>query len=140
MVRYDGDRPRVLLVTARARRKRWVLPKGTVEDRELPAATALREVEEEGGVTGTVVGPAGTTEYRTNGERVRVDYFIIEHTGRHEHEPEGREIEWCAIEDAIAMLSFASARRILLEAHPQIMERAEQHAARRGARSTRSTR
>ena len=128
VVRYDADRPRVLIVTARDRRKRWVLPKGRVKDGELPAAAALREVEEEGGVTGTVVSPAGVAEYRTNDERVRVDYFLIEHTGPHQRKPEEREARWYAVEDAIAMLSFASARRVLLEAHPQIAERAARHA------------
>ena len=72
--RRAQGRPEVLLVTARKRRKRWVLPKGRVKRGEAPRAAAVRECREEAGVTGRVVAPAGVAEYGTKAGRMRIEY------------------------------------------------------------------
>lgn len=118
--RSEKGEPRVLIVTARRRRKRWVLPKGTVEDGEEPSDTALREVREEAGVTGTIVGHAGTAKYNTRQGRVQVEYYLIRYRRAVDGGDEERRTRWCAVEDAIRMLTYASARRVLLQAHPLI--------------------
>jgi 8-oxo-dGTP pyrophosphatase MutT (NUDIX family) len=123
VVRGDGDRERVLVVTARRSRKRWVLPKGSVERDETPAAAALREVQEEAGVTGRIVCPAGRVAFPADDGQVRIDYFLIDYTARHESAGEQREVRWLAVEDALRRLTYASARRVLLEAYPRIAER-----------------
>ena len=110
----------MLLVTARKRRKRWVLPKGRVKRGEPPRTAALRECREEAGVTGRVVEPAGIVEYGTKAGRVRVEYFLIEFTRDVAHHEDDRDQQWCAVEDAIPLLTYASARRVLLEAHPRL--------------------
>ena len=120
MFRRAQGRPEVLLVTARKRRKRWVLPKGRVKRGEAPRAAAVRECREEAGVTGRVVAPAGVAEYGTKAGRMRIEYFIIEFRREVEQDEDDREHQWCAIEDAIALLTYASARRVLLEAHPKL--------------------
>lgn len=112
--------PEVLVVTARRRRKRWVLPKGRVNRGEAPRTAALRECREEGGVTGRVIEPAGVAEYGTKSGRVRVEYFIVEFTRTVDQEERERGSRWCPVEDAIALLTYASARRVLLEAHPRL--------------------
>ena len=120
--RSDNGEPRVLIVTARRRRKRWVLPKGTVEEGEQASDAALREVREEAGVTGTVVGHAGTVTYSTRRGRMRVEYYLIRFRRALAKRDEERDIKWCAVEDAIQLLTYASARRVLLEAHPLILK------------------
>ena len=120
MFRRAQGRPEVLLVTARKRRKRWVLPKGRVKRGEAPRAAAVRECREEAGVTGRVVAPAGVAEYGTKAGRMRIEYFIIEFRREVEQDEDDREHQWCAIEDGIALLTYASARRVLLEAHPKL--------------------
>lgn len=120
VVRRERGEPLVLVVSARKRRKRWVLPKGTIRRSESGAQAALREVREEAGVCGRVVGPAGSVSYTTGGRRTRVDYYLIEYTRPCDGESEDRKVEWCPVEDAIALLSYASARRMVLEAHKRI--------------------
>lgn len=124
VVRNGDGGPRVLLVTARRNRKRWVFPKGTVKRREEPEDAAVREVWEEAGVKAKMVGPAGVARHSTRGGRVTVEYFLLSHVRQDDDGGEKeREVRWCAIEDAMAMLSYASARRILLEAYPEILRR-----------------
>lgn len=123
--RKNGRKPVVLIVTARGSRRRWVLPKGRVKRGESSSAAALREVKEEAGVAGRVREVAGIAEYRQKARRVRVEYHLIEYTRpirRPADEDEERKVHWCAVEDAIGALTYASARRILLEAHPRIVE------------------
>ena len=127
VVRMERGQVRVLVVTARKKRNRWVFPKGTVKRNEEPADAAVREVEEEAGVTGDVIDRLGTVRYPSRDGFVRLEYFLIAYSGPHEEESEeAREVVWCAVEDAIKLLTYASARRILLEAHPRILEHAAQ--------------
>lgn len=111
-----------MIVTARRRRKRWILPKGTVEEGEEPSEAALREVREEAGVTGTIVRHASTVRYNTRRGRVQVEYYLIRYRRAVDGGDEERRTLWCAVEDAIRMLTYASARRVLLEAHPLIVK------------------
>lgn len=120
VVRRGRYGPEVLLVTARRSRKRWVLPKGSVKRGEKATTAALREVREEAGVRGRVVGPAGTATYPTRDGIVHVQYFIVEYAKNGADAGEERDLLWCALEDAIARLTYASARRVLLEAYPRI--------------------
>jgi 8-oxo-dGTP pyrophosphatase MutT (NUDIX family) len=52
-VRVRDGAPQVLLVTS-AGGKRWIIPKGIVEDGHTPASSAAKEAWEEAGVTGKV--------------------------------------------------------------------------------------
>src|SRR5437660_990176 len=119
VVRRGAHGPEILIVTARRNRKRWVLPKGTIKRGESARAAALREVKEEAGVRGTIVGRAGKSLYGTRAGSVLIEYFVIRYR-RPAEGAEDRGLAWCAPEDAIARLSYASARRVVLEAAPTI--------------------
>ena len=69
-VRREGTELLVLLVTARRQPGHWIFPKGHVEPGETPDATALREAEEEGGITGTAVENLGSLSYEWEDEKV----------------------------------------------------------------------
>jgi 8-oxo-dGTP pyrophosphatase MutT (NUDIX family) len=116
---------RILLVTARRDRGRWVLPKGTIKRRESAAEAALREVREESGVRGKIIGPAGTARHGNSRGLVRIDYFLIAFRSAEKSASEARKVEWRSIDDAIEMLSRASARRILANARPALKEAAK---------------
>lgn len=60
-VRTDGPEPRFLVVTARRDPSHWIFPKGHVEPGEELDEAALRELEEEAGVTGEVGPPWART-------------------------------------------------------------------------------
>jgi 8-oxo-dGTP diphosphatase len=110
----------VLIVTTRNSRKRWVLPKGRVEKGESPGAAALREVREESAVSGRLLGYVADAEYWSAKGRIRIEYYLIEFKRAKRKNAEDREVAWCAVEDAIQRLTYASARRVLLVAHKAI--------------------
>jgi 8-oxo-dGTP pyrophosphatase MutT (NUDIX family) len=130
VVRPGPHGPLVLVVSARRSRKRWVLPKGTVEPDETPAEAAMRELWEEAGVRGRLLEPVGSAEYFSFQGRIRCDYFVVRYTSQTPHTREDRKRQWCAVEDAISLLTYASARRVLLEAFPSI-EKVRKKKARR---------
>jgi 8-oxo-dGTP pyrophosphatase MutT (NUDIX family) len=62
----------------------WALPKGLVDRDEAPAATALREVREETGVDGRLLGKLGDVRYvyTWRGERVFkvVSFYLVRYS------------------------------------------------------------
>jgi diadenosine hexaphosphate hydrolase (ATP-forming) len=114
--------PQVLLVGARKAPGQWIFPKGHLEPGESAGSAALREVNEEAGVEGRLVGPVGEPiEFRSGAEPVRVQYFLIQAT-RDGASPEGRPKQWLPIEPALSTLSFEESRRLLRAAAPQIQQ------------------
>jgi 8-oxo-dGTP pyrophosphatase MutT (NUDIX family) len=113
-----GGAVEVLVVTARRHRKRWILPKGAVEDGETAEVAAMREVREEGGVAAEVLQLVGTVSYPDSGRLVRVRYFLMRFVAEQPVVDEGRKVRWLPVEDAIARLAYGSARRILVRAVP----------------------
>ena len=122
--RTEDAWPRILLVTARRDPSLWIFPKGKIEPGENPGEAALREVREESGVEGVLLGPAGPPlEFQARGETVRVQHFLISAT-RDEESPEGRAKRWLPPGEAIALLSFDGPREVLRAALPEIERRA----------------
>lgn len=110
----------VLIVTSLRNPNRWVLPKGRVRRLEQAEQAALREVCEEAGVIGRVIAPCGVVEIKRENSLVRLEYFLVEYLTDTKVR-EKRDIRWYPVEDAIHRLSFASARKTLLDAHPEIV-------------------
>ena len=95
------------------------MPKGHIEAGESPEAAAMREVLEETGLTATVVGPAGKTQYsfrRSTGFLVRktVHWFLMETQERTlAVEPIFREARFVPPAEAARLLTFAKDRALL---------------------------
>ncbi|HEY2149764.1 MAG TPA: NUDIX domain-containing protein [Vicinamibacterales bacterium] len=120
--RYDHGILTVLLVTSRRDPQDWIFPKGHIEPGESPDETALRETQEEAGVDGSVVGPAGTPrEYKWKGARYRVQYFLIRATSE-SSSPENRKKAWLPIDEALDRLSVKDLRVLLRGAVPALKE------------------
>jgi 8-oxo-dGTP pyrophosphatase MutT (NUDIX family) len=100
----------------------WALPKGLIGPEEGAAETALREVEEETGVRGRLVGKLGDVRYvyTWGGERVFkvVSFFLVRYSrGRlgdvpaaHRHEV--AETRWLPLEDAPHLLTYRGEREM----------------------------
>jgi 8-oxo-dGTP pyrophosphatase MutT (NUDIX family) len=100
----------------------WALPKGLIGPGEEPAATALREVTEETGVTGRHVQKLGDVRYvyTWKGERVFkvVSFFLVRYeAGRlGEIDPAMRrevdEAKWLPLVEAPRLLSYKGEREM----------------------------
>lgn len=119
---------RILLISTQEGR-RWQLPKGHIERGESPEQAAVREIEEETGVSGRVIAPLPGIEYwfvEKGKRRVhkRVDYFLLSYVSGSVADFDAHEVsgaEWFSWEEGIAKLSFENERRVV-EAAREIAE------------------
>ena len=113
VVRKDGDRRSVLLVRAKKDPSVWIFPKGHIERDETAADAALRETREEAGVDGELVKPIGEPLAFNNGRYdVSVQYFLIRPRSE-SADTDGREKRWFTVEDALDLLQWDDAKRLL---------------------------
>lgn len=78
-------------------------------------ATLRVELREEAGVTGTVIGLAGTLFFRPGSEDALVEYILVSasHQGASR---EGRAFRWLSLEGALATFTFEETRALLRRA------------------------
>jgi 8-oxo-dGTP pyrophosphatase MutT (NUDIX family) len=118
-------------------RNRWGLPKGHVEPGETFDATAVREVREETGLEGRVIGKLGEIRYSYRakpeaGELIRINkrvhFYLLRYirgdVANHDHEVD--EARWFSIEEAIKNLKFASERKMARRALSVLASRRRQ--------------
>ena len=110
--RRVGEEPgatiEVVLVTSRQTR-RWIIPKGNVDDGMAPHAAAAQEAEEEAGVCGDIGrDPIGSFDYDkriVSGLTVRTEVTVYPLAVRAELNPwreqQQRRRRWHSIEEAI---------------------------------------
>ena len=104
----------------------WSLPKGHVEPGEVPEETARREVAEETGITGRLLGPLGTIDFWfvADGNRVHKTvhhYLLIAESGElSDADVEVHEVAWVPLAEMAARLAYAD-ERALLERVPHLL-------------------
>lgn len=117
----DGS-PAILLVTAKRNPEHWVFPKGHIERGETHEIAAIREAEEEAGVSAEILQPAGTLEFPLGEDTIRVHYFVM--FTRDDGSPEpGRRMEWYPPDEALRHLSFENSRQLLRSVWPGLAPR-----------------
>ena len=104
----------------------WALPKGIIGGGEKPEETAVREVAEETGAEGRLVGKLGDIRYVYTwaGERVFkvVSFYLLRYSrGRLGDLPpatahEVAEVRWLPLEEAPRLLSYKGEREMAEEA------------------------
>jgi 8-oxo-dGTP diphosphatase len=110
-----GDR--VYAVVHRPAYDDWTLPKGKLADGESEVEGALREVEEETGMSCRVDRPIGTTSYIDRKGRPKVVvYWLMQATGgTWEPSEEIDEVRWLPLSEVLALLTYARDRTLLGE-------------------------
>jgi 8-oxo-dGTP pyrophosphatase MutT (NUDIX family) len=104
----------------------WALPKGLIGRGEKPETTALREVAEETGATGTLVEKLGDVRYvyTWRGERVFkvVSFYLLRYAGGRLGElpaataHEVAEVHWLPLEEAPRLLAYGGERDMAAKA------------------------
>lgn len=96
--------------------KRWILPKGFVDEGETPAESARREALEEAGLVGRILHPAlGRYEYDKGSERLLVAVFVMQVTEELESwdEDDRRRRRWFLLDDAVRRVEHEDLARLL---------------------------
>ncbi|MEX5632105.1 NUDIX hydrolase [Parafrankia sp. FMc2] len=97
----------------------WSLPKGHVEADETTEEAAVREVAEETGVTGAVLGPLGTIDFWFVTGQARVHktvhhFLLLRMSGElSDDDIEVAEVAWVPLSEVAARLAYADERRLL---------------------------
>jgi 8-oxo-dGTP pyrophosphatase MutT (NUDIX family) len=125
---HDG-RPLYLLI--RDSYKNWGFPKGHIEQGELPAAAAVREVSEETGLEDLDVRADIDVidwYFRFRGRLIhKVCHFFLMETTATRTCPQRAEgitaCKWMPFEDAEARVSYGNARDVLRRANEQVSAR-----------------
>lgn len=103
----------------------WSLPKGHIEEGESAEETAVREVEEETGITARVSAPLGTIDYWFVAESKRihktVHHFVLTATGGElcDEDVEVTEVAWVPLKALNDTLIYADERKLVREALEQ---------------------
>lgn len=111
--RGGRDAPEILLIRAQPVPHDWVLPKGHLEPGEMPHECASREVREEAGVDAEPIAFAGDDTFTTPaGRRIHAAFFVLKFV-KAVAADEAREVRWCSVPEALELLRFEGARRII---------------------------
>jgi len=110
-----GNGPVRILVVHRPRYDDWSLPKGKADHGESDAACALREVEEETGLTCGLGDELPSAHYRDSKGRDKVvRYWAMEPiSGAFTPNAEIDEIRWLPLLEAVNLLSYEHDRPIV---------------------------
>lgn len=133
----DLSRIYVALIGRLDRRGRllWSMPKGHVEPGEGQAATAEREIWEETGIRGTVIGELGVIDYWFVSDGVRIHKTVHHHLLRYadgdlnDEDPEVTEVAWIPAAELIEHLAYADERKLARIAHDQLPDLARKEKA-----------
>lgn len=103
----------------------WCLPKGHIESNETLEQTAIREVQEETGLRGEIVGKLGeiTYSFRADGKRIKktVHHFLLRELEGElsaEGDPTGEvlEVRWFGLEELTKVLAHENEKKMALKA------------------------
>jgi ADP-ribose pyrophosphatase YjhB (NUDIX family) len=117
----SSDRPVGAVIGRRDRRGRllWSLPKGHIEPGESAEQAAIREVAEETGITGRIVGQLGTIDFwfMADGRRVHktVHHYLLRAEGGElsDADVEVTAVAWVPLDEIGSRLAYDDERALV---------------------------
>jgi 8-oxo-dGTP pyrophosphatase MutT (NUDIX family) len=130
VVRESAGRVVGALIGRRDRRGRllWSLPKGHIEEGESTEEAAVREVAEETGIAGRIVGRLGTIDFwfMAEGRRVHktVHHFLLRAEGGElsDSDIEVAAVAWVPLAELTTKLAYEDERALVARA-PELLDR-----------------
>jgi ADP-ribose pyrophosphatase YjhB (NUDIX family) len=121
VVDLTGDVPRGALIgrTDRQGRLLWSLPKGHIEAGETAEQAAVREVEEETGIAGVILGELGTIDFWfvAEGRRIHktVQHYLMRRVGGElsDADIEVDEVAWVPLSEIRTQLAYPDERGLV---------------------------
>jgi 8-oxo-dGTP pyrophosphatase MutT (NUDIX family) len=113
--RVKGDELQLLIITSR-NGKRWIFPKGIIDQGMTAAESALAESFEEAGVEGSLLpGPIGKFKYKKWGGTCIVRVFLMKVDKIHDDWPEDdfRVRKWVSRSEAEKVVSPSKLRKLV---------------------------
>lgn len=106
----------------------WTLPKGIIDKDESPEMAAVREIQEETGLTGSIIDKLGEKSYwfylKDENAKCKktVTYFLLKHVSgeTNNFSWEVDEAGWFPLDEAINMLNYKSDKEILIKANEKL--------------------
>jgi ADP-ribose pyrophosphatase YjhB (NUDIX family) len=125
VVDFSGPIPVGALIGRTNRRGQllWSLPKGHLEGGETAEQAAVREVAEETGIDGTIVGELGTIDFWfiADGRRIHktVHHFLLRAVGGQlsDSDVEVTEVAWVPLPEIADKLAYSDERDLLQAAN-----------------------
>ena len=132
MVDLTSEIPRAALIAKQDRRGRllWSLPKGHLEAGESAEQAAVREVAEETGIRGEILGVLGTIDFWfvAEGRRIHktVHHFLLRAVGGElsDDDIEVTEVAWVPFPELQARLAYPDERGLIDTAGRMLAESA----------------
>ena len=97
----------------------WSLPKGHIEAGETPAEAAIREIGEETGITGAVLGELGVIDFWFVAEDKRVHktvhHFLLRAEGGElsDEDIEVAQVAWVPLDEIESRLAYSDERKLV---------------------------
>ncbi|MBN1759400.1 MAG: NUDIX domain-containing protein [Chitinispirillaceae bacterium] len=113
VLRKNNGNTEVLLIFSKKKPRIRIFPKGHIEPGETPAEAAGRELLEEAGIEGELLGEAGVVTYEFREKWYRVIYFFFRNQICRSEGESGRSPEWFSLKDASNALSFNELRQLI---------------------------
>ncbi len=122
-IRVEDGQPYVAVIKRRNRagKPEWCLPKGHVEPGETALQAAVREVEEETGVSGELICHVSSVEYWFSGRTARINkkvhHYLMEYVGGtitadNDPDQEAEDAAWMPLLEAPSALAYANERKV----------------------------
>jgi len=115
--RYKNDSLEIMLITSR-KNKKWIIPKGLMEDGLTQYELALKEAYEEAGIAGQITTQSqGEYQYEKWGGLCTVNVFSLHVNTIFEHWPEDdfRSRDWFTPKEALEKVGNRDLKQILAQ-------------------------